>query len=440
MEYTYLQRYNAAAEVDKFPLVYQWMREEPLPFFKELREKQPILVTPEATLITRFDDITRVLDMPHIFTTQLYWPKMANGIYVMTQDNPLHSQEHSIMQNLLNLEDLPLMRQRVAEIGKDILDTANGNIEIVNAFCRMVPATLVQDYFGFTGIDKEELIEWSYWGQYHTRHNQPFELIPEEKRQIIEAQQARISQKLGLYITELLARRSLVLNLERNHALPPFWSKLLTLLKTLLGKQEPALTDDVVTRMLRQHFSEAMNIDFKQLGVNIGDLLVGAVEITSQAVVQVIHYLLQHPKWLTKARNAAIRGKFDEFDGIVWETLRFVPTTPYLFRKSTCDCTIGLGTNYSTTIPAGTYVLPVTQSALFDAQTVDKPDEFIPTRNWLQYFHFSFGSHEYLSRYVGMVMIPEMVRQVFLRNGVRPSQIINYTLDEFPEEYHLTWH
>ena len=34
----------------------RWIDTEPLPFFKELREKRPILVTPKFTLITRFDD------------------------------------------------------------------------------------------------------------------------------------------------------------------------------------------------------------------------------------------------------------------------------------------------------------------------------------------------------------------------------------------------
>ena len=48
----YLEQYDATADADKFPLVYNWMWEEPLPFFKELREKRPILVTPVVTIIS----------------------------------------------------------------------------------------------------------------------------------------------------------------------------------------------------------------------------------------------------------------------------------------------------------------------------------------------------------------------------------------------------
>lgn len=47
----YLAEYDAAAQADKYPLVKLWMQTEPLPFFKQLRQEHPILVTPECTLL-----------------------------------------------------------------------------------------------------------------------------------------------------------------------------------------------------------------------------------------------------------------------------------------------------------------------------------------------------------------------------------------------------
>lgn len=73
----YLEQFDAAAAADRYPLVRRWIDTEPLPFFKELREKRPILVTPVCTLLTRFDDVTEVLNMPLIFTAALYLPKMG---------------------------------------------------------------------------------------------------------------------------------------------------------------------------------------------------------------------------------------------------------------------------------------------------------------------------------------------------------------------------
>ena len=440
MKKSYLQRYDEAAEADKFPLVYKWMWEEPLPFFKELRENRPILVTPVVTIITRFADVCDVLNMPNIFTVQLYLPKMGGGIYLMAHDDDaLHTREKSIMQSLLNRDDLPSVRKMIADIGKSILDQANGNIEIVNDFCRMVPATLVQDYFGLTGVDKKKLIEWSYWNQYNTFHNQPFDFMPEEKKKHIEDEQARVSRELGMYIAELLVKRTLAIKLEKANLIRSLWYRFRILARSMMGKKDEKLRDDIVTRMMRNNFPAEMKLDFKRLGVNAGGLLIGAIETTSQAVAQTIQYLLNSKEWLGKAQAAAKRDDPAEFDAIVWEALRYVPIAPYLFRKSAVDYTVGMGTDYATKIPAGTYVLPATQSAMFDSYAYENPDQFIPNRNWYHHFNFGFGSHECLGKYIGMVMIPEMVRQVMLKGNLTANGKIDYKSGPFPEEYRLTW-
>jgi len=421
MSTSYLERYDATPDAEKFPLVRRWMDTEPLPFFKELRANRPILVTPDCTLVTRFDDVREILKMYKVFTVKPYVPKMDN--YLMAHDDDaLHTREKSLMQFMLNRDDLPRVRNLVAEIASGILDDAKGKIEIVNSFCRMVPATLVQKYFGLTGAKREDLIEWSYWNQYDTFHNQPFDLVPAELSQRIIDRHNETSKKLGDYITMLIAKRLLAVKLEK-----------LTL-STIVR-----LDDDVVTRMLRTSFAKELDFDIKRLGVNAGGLLIGAIETTSQAVAQVLQYLFQHPQWLAAAKSAAQKEDPAEFDGIVWEALRFVPITPYLFRTTVSDYTAAKGTNYETVLRAGTYVLPVTLSAMFDERAFESPEEFIPQRNWYNYFHFGFGDHECLGRYVGMVMIPEMVRQVFLRKDVEPKGNIDYKSGPFPESYDLSW-
>jgi hypothetical protein len=53
---SYLQRYDATPVAERWPLVRRWMHGEPLAFYAELRKDRPILVMPELTLWTRFDD------------------------------------------------------------------------------------------------------------------------------------------------------------------------------------------------------------------------------------------------------------------------------------------------------------------------------------------------------------------------------------------------
>ena len=437
----YLQQYDAAAAADKFPLVRRWIDTEPLPFFQELREKRPILVTPVCTLVTRFNDVTEVLNMPRVFTTALYIPKMSGGLYLMAHDDDaLHTREKSLMQGMLNRDDLPQVRDMVARIAQGLLESANGRMEAINGYCRMVPATLVQDYFGLTGIDRKELIEWSYWNQADTFYNQPFDLISDEKRKQISDRHAQTGEQVGKYIAELIVGRLLAVKAEQaGHVLLAPWYLLRMLVRKLLGKKNHTLRDDIVTRMVRTAYPGAVDFDIKRLGINAGGLLIGAIETTSQAVAQVIQYLLDHPVWLARAKSAAPADNPAEFDAIVWEALRFVPISPYLFRQAASDYTVAKGTDHATTIPAGTYVLPVTQSAMFDPKAFENPDQFLPGRNWYHYFHFGFGSHECLGRYVGMVMIPEMVRQVVLRPDLKAVGRIDYEGGHLPQHYDLSW-
>jgi cytochrome P450 len=437
----YLEQFDAAAPDEKFPLVRHWIDTDPLVFFKELRERRPILVTPLCTLLTRFDDVTEVLNMPQIFTVALYLPKMGNGLYLMAHDDDnLHYREKALMQGMLNRDDLPQVRAMVAQIAKSLLDSAKGHIEAVNGYCRMVPATLVQDYFGLTGVAKKNLIDWSYWNQVDAFHNQPFNLLPAEKQKEISDRQTQASKDLGTYLTELMLRVELAVKAKQaEHILLAPWYLLRNLVRKLIGKENDVLTDNIVTRMVRTSYPSAVEFDIKRLGVNAGGLLIGAIETTSQAVAQVIEYLLNDPEWLTRAKSAAQSNDPTQFDGIVWEALRFVPISSYLFRQAASDYTVAKSTERATTIRSGTYILLVTQSAMFDPKAFEDPDRFIPERNWYHYFHFGFGIHECLGKYVGMVMIPEMVRQILLRPDIGATGSIDYEGGDLPQHYNLSW-
>jgi len=157
--FDYLAAFDAAASKDQYRLVQQWMKKEPLAFFKQLREERPILVTPECTLVTRFDDVRDLLQMPSIFTVDLYKPKMGvtdtdEGYLMAHDDDALHYREKSLMQGMLNRDDIPRVRNLIEKEAKQILDNSHNKIEIVNHYCRTVPAILVQEYFGLDGVEK----------------------------------------------------------------------------------------------------------------------------------------------------------------------------------------------------------------------------------------------------------------------------------------------
>lgn len=435
----YLQLYDAAAEEEKFPLVYGWMKTEPLPFLKQLREQRPVLVTPEATIVTLFEDVRDTLMLPKIFTVNLYKPKMAD--YLMAHDDDaLHDREKAIMHAMLTRDDLPLVRKLVAKNASKILDDANGSIEIVEDYCRGVPATIVQDYFGLDGVDAKDLKDWSFWTQYDTFHNQPFSLNSKEKFDYIVKEHARASDELGKYITHLMIRKSISVKLgEAKNKLFFVWNLLVKAFYWITGRKVEKLTDNIVTRMLRASYPDQLDFGIQRVGTNAGGLLVGAIETTSQAVAQSIEMILQDSDLLNKAKEAAQLEDTSDFDNIIWETLRYVPISPFVFRQAGEKYTIAKGRDHETTIDSGTYVLIATQSAMFDKYAYDDPDEFNPDRTFYHNFIFGYGSHECMGKYVGMEMMPEMVRQVVLRTNIKADGGIDYDGKPFPTYFNLSW-
>jgi cytochrome P450 len=227
-----------------------------------LRERRPVLVTPDCTLVAGFHAVVDLLRQPRIFTTALYRPKMGDGVYLMCHDDDaLHTREKSLMQAVLSRDDLPAVRALVGELARAALDNAvNRRIDAIADYTRRVPARLVQEYFGLKGRDE-----------------------------------------------------------------------------------------------------------------------------------------------------AAVAA------------------------------TIAQGTPHATVVPPGPNVLALTQSAMFDPAAFDRPDEFIRTRNGYHTFHFGFGPHERLGRYVGMVLIPEMVRQIFLPPGLAAEGPMDYGDGPFPQHWTMHW-
>jgi len=407
------------------------MKSEPLPFFKQLRKEQPVLVTEECTLVSLFVDVRDVLQMPKIFTVDLYKPKMGVtdtdvGYLMAHDDNALHYREKSLMQGMLNREDLPRIRELIARASKDILDSADGEIE--------------DEYFGLDDVEKEKLIDWSFWNQYDVFHNQPFDLNSPELNSHILSEHDRVTGELNKYITKLMLRKLVLVKLEKTkNILLIGWHALKKGVQKITGKTPAKLKDDVVSRMLRTNYAKEVEFDLKRVGVNAGGLLIGSIETTSQAVSQSIKYFLDKPELFEKAKLAAAQDDPAEFDSLVWESLRFVPISPYMFRQASQDYTIAKNTDRETLIKKGTNVLVLTQSAMFDDYSYDNPDVFDADRNWYHNFNFGFGSHDCLGKYIGMVMIPEMIRQVFLRDQIKAVSEMDYKEGPFPEAYTLAW-
>ena len=404
----YLQRFDAAPEDQRWPLARRWLLEEPLPFFAQLRAERPVLVTPEATLATRYADCDLILRRHETFGVDLYKPKQ--GKYWMAQgDTAEHWREKSVMRAILDREDVPDIRDYIAGKAGALLAAGRGKLEVVANLTRATPVALAQDWFGFDDANPADLTDWSYWNQQDAFHNQPFDHAPNSDEIILRREASVLA--LGAFLAAVTAKRALEVKLgsERN---------------------------DPVSRLLRLSFGGGVKFGVEQVISNVAGLLVGAVETTSHTTVNALQVLFDRPEVLAAAKAAAIDPQ--TFDGFVFEALRFQPAFPYFFRTARVPTVLARGTPFATEIPVGATVLAVTHSAMFDEAMFGDPERFDPTRGTEDEFTFGSGLHECLGRAIGQVMVPEIVRQCLLLPDVKPAAPAAFR-GGVPDSYTLTW-
>jgi len=409
---SYVQRFDTTPAAERWPLVRNWIFHEPLPFLAELRQSRPILAMPEVTLAVRFDDCMEVLRRHDIFSVALYRPKQ--GDYWMAQDDTaVHWREKSIMRAILDFEDIPAIRAFVGAKSAALLTAAGGSMDAVAGLSRAVPLALVQEWFGYAHSNSELLCKWSYWNQIDAFWNQPFDAIawPDLDKIVHEHKIANI--EMAAYLVALVAAREAEVKIGLN-------------------------SHDSVSRLVALSQSKAVKFNMQRVIENVGGLLIGAVETTSHAVVNILEYLLQNPDLLARARAAAASDDASAMDGYAFEALRFRPAFPYFFRTCEHDTVLGRGSAYEAPVAKGTTVLAVTQSAMFDPQAVANPDTFDPGRGQGNQFHFGHGLHECLGRAIASVMIPEIVRQGLRLNNL-VTQPVDYKGGPVPEAWQWHW-
>ncbi|HEX2054188.1 MAG TPA: cytochrome P450 [Actinomycetota bacterium] len=411
---SYLEQYDAADDKTKVGMVSKWIRTDWRPFFKELREHRPILKAPTFTLLTRFPDVTEILSRETVFTVRAYQPHMdpVVGPFMLARDaTPLNWREKGIMQAVLKPEDLPAVRDMAGRLADQALDSAaaEGKIEGVSKLGRFVPLSIVGEYFGFPGPDMESMYRWSKATQTNMFKN--LQNDPAVHEAAVQA-----GREMKEYLTGLLAEK-----------------------KAAVANYNGDAPQDTFSRLVRTVFPPEIGFDDERILSNVMGLLVGTGETSSQAIVQALEQILMRPDVHLAAVEAAKADDPSAFDEYVWEGLRLNPINPLLFRVSVADYTVAAGTERETTIPAGSLVFACTASAVFDEEVMKDPDDFRTDRPEFLSLHFGYGHHTCLGRYVGSVIIPEVIRRVLLRPNVHllppPEGKVDFHGGPFPESF-----
>jgi cytochrome P450 len=198
-----------------------------------------------------------------------------------------------------------------------------------------------------------------------------------------------------------------------------------------------ATSGDTVSRLIRTVFPREIGWDDERLISNVMGLLIGAVETSSAAIAQALDQLLARPDALAAAQAAALRGDDKTFDAYVWEALRFFPVNPFVVRGVVSDYVLAASTPRAATIPAGTLALVGTRSAMQDGDVLPDPQTIKLDRPAWAYMHFGSGPHVCLGKYVGMMLVPAVLKQLLrlpkLRRADGPAGQLDFQGGDFPE-------
>jgi cytochrome P450 len=387
-------------------LVFQWLKSNWRGMFQELRATRPVFATPAFTLVSRWGDAIQVLAQHQLFSVRGYAAAMdpSVGPFMLGRDEtPINWHEKSVMRSLLHLDEQPDVRTLVGRVAADSL-SGNGPIELVSRVGRLVPLRIVQQYFGFPGPDDASMLRWSKATQTDMFRNPTGDLN-------IRAANVQAGTEMRVYLRPFLADK-------------------------LSACDE---TDDVVSRLARLARTHQAGMDFERLVSNVCGLLVGAIETVSQAIVQAIEQILLRPDVTAQAIQASQADDLAPFDAIVWEALRFNPITPLVTRFCERDGILAAGARHAAPVKQGTIVAACIGSAMFDESKFPDPDQFTPGRPFDAYLHFGYGHHECLGKFVGIVAIPEAVRQVLLVPGIQlipgSEGAIDFQNQAFPERF-----
>jgi cytochrome P450/glutathione S-transferase len=350
--------------------------------FALLRRAAPILVIGKRTIVTRHADVTDVLARDTDFTISEVNAVPINridGPFILGMDrSPQYEREAATLREVVRREDLPRIRSFVAETAAACIRAAQpqAQIDVVSDLARLVPTRLLGAYFGFPGPDEPTMMRWMRAIFYDIFENVGND--PHVRRDALEAREG-----LRAYMDAEISRR-----------------------KTLLG--QPGQPDDVLGRLLALQDAAHPWLDDNAVRRNIGGMIVGAVDTTSQFVTHAIDELVRQPTALASVREAALAGDIECVRRYAYEAVRFKPISAFLLRYCRSATLVAAGTRRARRIPANSFVLVGVMSAMFDAEGFAAPDEFRVDRQ-VEYLHFGAGLHRCFGRAINGVQIPELV-------------------------------
>jgi cytochrome P450 len=145
--------------------------EDPYSGFNELRESQPVNLTPDGGW-----RLTRYQDIQYLLRKAASGMRLTNGmipgqdqevpgagLFMLLQDPPTHTRLRKLVKKAFTPRAIEAWRPRVEAITQKLLDRVaeSGEMDLVADLARPVPATLICELLGVPVEDQDEFTQWT---------------------------------------------------------------------------------------------------------------------------------------------------------------------------------------------------------------------------------------------------------------------------------------
>ncbi|GJD53831.1 Cytochrome P450-pinF1, plant-inducible [Methylobacterium crusticola] len=312
---------------------------DPHGVFRRYRPRMPFTAHEAGGyLVLRARDLERVFRDPRVQSTETVYPEMrgiTDGVLfalfeqgMLTSNGGVHRRRRSPFTRTFAARLIEELRPRIRQTAEDLIASWSGEdeIDLVERYTAMIPAQTISGLLGLPLADIPHFTRLVY----DVSRVLSFTFQPEDIPTLEAA-----ARELQAYVEKILAEKRRTPN------------------------------GDFLSRYLAEAEASA-ELAPLEIIVQIVQLIIGGTDTTRVAGAMQVALLLEHPEqWQAVCRDP------DLIPGAVAEALRYEPSVASIGRVSREDMELdGL------TLPAGSFLMLSTMSAMRDEMVYARPDVF----------------------------------------------------------------
>lgn len=358
------------------------VRANPYPFYKQIREQDPIHWDEEMGfwVLSRYDDIASLYTDDRFSRAQGLMrnfarlpesqQQIAQPVYhsfsktLFYSDPPQHTHLRSLMNHAFTPRYVERLRPFIQQTVNELLDAHHNEMDVIRDLAYPLPVMVIAELIGLPASDRAKFKNWSddLFAILGTVKNKPQHLLERAANSLGEMTE---------YITDLANKRRDNLG-----------DDLLSILISVSNDDSCPYPHHTSGQLVRESVASA-TLTEEELVANVNILLSTGHETTTHLIGNGILALLQHPEQLK-----LLKEKRELIDSAIDEILRYDNPVQITYRSALEDAEIK-----GKTIRKGDLVNTILGSANRDPERFNNPNTFDITRSEGRHLSFGLGIH-----------------------------------------------